>query len=43
MKFNEKSNWVVNSKERNIGAITVLGLGIKKISLVSILKRSASI
>jgi hypothetical protein len=43
IKFNEKSNCVVKSKDKNIGAITVLGRGIRKISLVNILNRSASI
>ena len=33
----------MNSSERNIGAITVAGRGIRNISLVNILKRSASI
>ena len=43
MKFNENNSCVVNNNDRNIGAITVAGLGIKKISLVSILNKSASI
>jgi len=34
---------VTNSNDRNIGAITVDGRGIKNISLVNILKRSAAI
>lgn len=42
-KFKEKSNCEVNNKDRKIGAITVAGRGIKKISFVNILKRSASI
>ena len=32
-----------NNSERKTGAATVVGLGIKKISFVSILKRSAKI
>lgn len=43
MKFNEKSNWVANKSDKKIGAMTVAGRGIKKISFVSILKRSAKI
>lgn len=42
-KFNEKSNCDVKSSDKNIGAITVAGRGIKKISLVSILNKSAKI
>jgi hypothetical protein len=42
-KFKEKSNCEVNNKDRKIGAITVAGRGIKKISFVNILKRSANI
>jgi len=42
-KFKEKSSCEVNNKDRKIGAMTVAGLGIKKISFVNILKRSASI
>lgn len=43
IKFNEKSSCEANRRERKIGAITVAGLGIIKISLESILKRSAKI
>jgi len=42
-KFKENSNWVENNNERKIGAAAVVGRGIIKISLVSILKRSARI
>lgn len=42
-KFNEKRSWVVNNSERKIGAEAVVGLGIKKISFVNILNKSASI
>jgi hypothetical protein len=42
-KFNENKSCVVNNKDKNIGADAVLGRGIKKISFVSILKRSAMI
>ena len=43
IKFNENRSWVPNKRERKIGAITVAGRGIRKISFVSILKRSATI
>ena len=43
IKFREKSNWDAKSRERKIGAITEAGLGIIKISLDNILKRSATI
>jgi len=43
IKFNENSNCTPKSNDRKIGAIVVAGLGIKKISLVNILKRSATI
>ena len=43
MKFKEKSSCVLKSNDRKIGAITVAGLGIKKISFVNILNRSATI
>lgn len=43
IKFMLKSSCVANNKDRNIGAATVVGLGIKKISFVSILNRSAKI
>jgi hypothetical protein len=42
-KFNEKRSWDVKRSDKNIGAITVAGLGIKKISFVNILNRSARI
>lgn len=42
-KFSEKSSWEVKSNDKNIGAITVEGRGIKKISFVNILNRSARI
>jgi hypothetical protein len=34
---------IENNKDKKIGAATVVGLGIRKISFVNILKRSASI
>ena len=43
IKFNENSSCVANRSDKKIGAITVAGRGIKKISFVNILKRSASI
>lgn len=43
MKFKLNSNCIVNSKDKNIGAAIVVGLGIKKISFVNILNKSASI
>jgi len=43
IKFNENNSCVAKSNDRKTGAIVVVGLGIKKTSLVSILKRSASI
>ena len=42
-KFKENSNWVAKSSDKKMGAITVAGRGIKKISFVNILNRSASI
>lgn len=42
-KFSANRSCVTKSNERKIGAITVEGRGIKKISLVNILNRSASI
>ena len=42
-KFKENSNWAVKSSDKNIGAKVVVGLGIIKISFVSILNRSARI
>jgi len=43
MKFKLNTNWIENNNDKKIGAATVVGRGIKKTSLVSILKRSASI
>jgi hypothetical protein len=43
MKFKLKASCVANSNERKIGAATVVGRGIKKISFDNILKRSANI
>lgn len=43
MKFKLKSNCIVNSRDRNMGAAMVVGLGIKKISFVNILNKSAKI
>ena len=43
IKFNENKSWDANKSDKKIGAITVDGRGIKKTSLVSILKRSATI
>ena len=43
IKFRLNNIWVASNKERKIGAAAVVGLGIKNISLVSILKRSATI
>jgi hypothetical protein len=43
IKFKLKANCVENSKERNIGAATVVGLGIRNISFDNILNRSAKI
>jgi hypothetical protein len=43
MKFNEKRSCVAKRSDKKIGAITVAGRGIKKISFVSILNKSASI
>ena len=43
IKFNENRSCVPNNNDKKIGAITVAGRGIKKISFVSILKRSATI
>lgn len=42
-KFKLKSSCIVNNNDRNIGAAIVVGRGIKKISLVSILNKSAKI
>jgi hypothetical protein len=43
MKFNENRSCVANKSDKKIGAITVAGRGIRKISLVSILNKSANI
>ena len=43
IKFKENSNCATKSSERKIGAITVAGRGIIKISLVNILNKSATI
>ena len=43
IKFKLNSIWVASNKDKKIGAATVVGLGIKNISLVSILNRSATI
>lgn len=43
MKFKLNASCVENNKDKKMGADTVVGLGIKKISLESILKRSANI
>ena len=43
IKFKLKTNCVENSNDKKIGAATVVGRGIKKISFESILKRSAKI
>lgn len=42
-KFNEKSSWVANDNDKNIGAMVVVGLGIRNTSLVNILNKSAKI
>ena len=42
-KFKQNKSCVANNIDRNTGAATVVGLGIIKISLVSILNKSASI
>ena len=42
-KFNENNNCATNNNDRNIGAITVAGRGIRNISFVSILNKSAKI
>ena len=42
-KFSENNNCATNNRDRKIGAITVAGRGIRKISLVSILNKSAKI
>ena len=42
-KLSENNSCVAKSNDKKIGAITVAGLGIRKISLVSILNKSARI
>ena len=43
IKFKLKSSCIVNNNDKNMGAAMVVGRGIRKISLVSILNRSAKI
>lgn len=43
IKLRENSSCVPNKRDKKIGAITVAGRGIRKISLVNILNRSATI
>lgn len=43
IKFWENNNWEEYNKDKNIGAKAVVGLGIKKTSLVSILNKSKAI
>lgn len=43
IKLSEKRSWVPKRSDKKIGAITVAGRGIKKISFVSILNKSATI
>ena len=43
IKFRLKASCTENNRDKNIGAATVVGLGIKKISLVNILNKSANI
>jgi len=43
IKFKLNANCTTNNKDRKIGARTVEALGMRKISLESILKRSANI
>ena len=43
IKFKLNNIWVASNKDKKIGAATVVGLGIKNISLVSILNKSATI
>ena len=43
IKFKLNNNCIVNNSDRNIGAIIVVGLGIKKISFDNILNKSARI
>ena len=43
IKFRLNITWAANNKDKNIGAAVVVGLGIRNISLVSILNKSATI
>ena len=43
IKFRLNKSWTENNDDKKIGAVTVVGRGIKKISLDNILKRSATI
>jgi hypothetical protein len=43
MKFNANKTWVENNSDKKIGAITVVGRGIRKISFVKSLNKSANI
>ena len=43
IKFRQNNTWVVSNKDSTIGAPTVVGLGIRKTSLVNILNKSATI
>jgi hypothetical protein len=43
MKFRLNKIWAINVSAKNMGAATVVGLGIMKSSLVSSLNRSATI
>lgn len=43
IKFKLNKTWAASNKDKKIGAATVVGLGIKNISLVSILNKSATI
>ena len=43
IKFKLNANWVEKSKDKKMGAATVVGRGIKKISFDNILNKSAKI
>lgn len=43
IKFKVNNSCVANNKDKNIGAATVVGRGIKNISFVNILNKSANI
>ena len=43
IKFKENNNWEANNNDKKIGAITLAGLGIIKISFDNILNKSAKI